>query len=80
MLKMILSKILSLIFFRFVVLTVNPSMQTVKGKIRIYHPAQNPATGNATKNKIKNQTRLHPALLLPSPAPIFNSNKSGRIR
>ena len=72
--------ILIIDFFRFVALTVNPSMQTVKGKIRIYHPAQKPATGNATKNKIKNQTRLHPALPLPSPAAISNSNKSGRRR
>ena len=50
-------------------------MQTVKGNIKIYHPAQNPATGNATKNKIKNQTRLHPALPLPSPAAIFQIPK-----
>ena len=52
-------------------LTVNPSMHTVKGKIRMYHPAQNPATGKATNIKIKNQTRLHIALPLPPPAAIF---------
>ena len=52
----------------FCILTVKPSMQTVKGRTRIYHPAQNPATGNAIKNKINNQTKLQ-AALPPAPDP-----------
>ena len=33
-------------------------MQTVIGKMRMYHPAQKPATGNPTKRRIRNQMIL----------------------
>ena len=39
-------------------LTVSPSMQTVKGRIRMYHPAQNPATGKEINIRIRNQIML----------------------
>ena len=51
------------------ILTVSPSIQTVNGKIRMYHPAQNPATGKAMKIKIKNQMICHKTL---PPAAIFD--------
>ncbi len=40
-------------------LTVNPEMQTVNGRMRMYQPAQNPATGNPRKSKMRNQMILH---------------------
>ena len=37
-------------------------MQTVKGKIKMYHPAQNPATGKAMKIRMRNQMICHKTL------------------
>ncbi len=42
-------------------LTVSPSTQIVMGRIKMYHPAQNPATGKAINMRIRNQIRLHMA-------------------
>ena len=57
-----------------VLLTVSPSMQTVNGKIRMYHPAQNPATGKAMKMRIKNQMICHKTL--PPAAMIIINSKN----
>jgi hypothetical protein len=44
-------------------------MQTVKGRMSIYQPAQNPATGKAMNHRMRNQMMLHK--MLPADAAIF---------
>ena len=61
-------------------LTVSPSMQTVKGMMRMYHPAQNPATGKPRKIRMRNQMIIHSGLALsvpePDPEPILSASGS----
>ena len=47
-------------------------MHSVKGRMRIYQPAQKPATGKAMNHRMRNQMILHKMLPPPSPAPIFD--------
>jgi hypothetical protein len=47
-------------------------MQTVIGRMRIYQPAQKPATGKAMNHRMRNHTILQKMLPPPSPAPIFD--------
>ena len=58
-------------------LTVSPSMQTVKGIMRMYQPAQNPATGKPMKMRRRNQMIIHSGLALsvpdPDPEPILSA-------
>ena len=58
-------------------LTVNPSKQTAKGRMRMYQPAQNPARGQPQKMRPRNQTNdqmgLPPPVPSPPPAAIFRA-------
>ena len=58
-------------------LTVNPSKQTAKGRMRMYQPAQNPARGQPQKMSPRNQTNdqmgLPPPVPSPPPAAIFRA-------
>ena len=52
-------------------------MQTPNGRMRMYQPAQNPATGHPTKmsprNQRKDQTGLPPPEPIPPPAAILSA-------
>ena len=58
-------------------LTVKPSKQTAKGRMRMYQPAQNPARGQPQKMSPRNQTNdqmgLPPPVPSPPPAAIFRA-------
>ena len=53
----------------YVSLTVRPSMHTVKGMMRMYQPAQNPATGKPRKMRMRNQMIIHSGFALSVPEP-----------
>ena len=50
-------------------ITVNPSKQTAKGRMRMYQPAQKPASGQPMKRSPRNQRNDQMGLPPPEPSP-----------
>lgn len=63
---------------------MRPSIQTAKGRIRMYQPAQKPATGQPIKrsprNQRKDQTGLPPPDPRPPPAAILRAVQKLKTR